>query len=387
MKVLKICVGEWKNASHDKRELSAVREMGHDVEVVAKGPLSGVVEDVDGFKVTRLTSRPLGEKVPNSINRALSMLTWASYVRKRDDVDVISGHDYLALTIGYMSNFAKRKKKILVYDSHEFELERNNTRSKLTLWWICHLERFLMKRCAFSLMVSDSIADEVQRIHKLEDRPVVVRNTPGKWELDAERIQQTRAEILNAMNLPEDTFLIMFHGAWRKFNGVDHVLQAVSKIPGTAAAVIGPEMPEIKGYYPQMAKDLGIADRTYFHPPVPIEELYRYVSAADVGVVILPPVNKNNLWALPNKLFENIQGLTPIIASGTPEIGRIVSEYGIGITIDPENMDEMYAAVEKMRSDKDFYASCKENIKTAKENLCWEKEKEKMIAAYARILH
>ena len=386
MKVLKICVGEWKNASHDKRELSAVREMGHEVEVVAKGPVSGVVEDVDGYKVTRLTSRPLGEKVPNAINRALSMLTWASYVRKRDDIDVISGHDYLALTIGYMSNILKRKKAVLVYDSHEFELERNNTRTKLTLWWICHLERFLMKRCAFSLMVSDSIADEVQRIHGLQERPVVVRNTPSKWKLDEERIAQTRAEILEAMGLPQDTFLIMFHGAWRKDNGVDHVLQAVAQIPGTAAAVVGPEMPDIKGYYPQMAKDLGIADRVYFHPPVPLEELHHYVSGADVGVVILPPVNKNNLWALPNKLFENIQSMTPIIASDTPEIGRIVSQYGIGIRINPANMDEMIAAVKKMQSAKEFYAQCKENIKAAKEDLCWEKEKEKMIAAYARIL-
>lgn len=386
MKVLKICISEWKNASHDKRELSAVREMGHDVEVVAKGPKSGVVEEVDSFKVTRLTTRPLGEKIPNAINRAISMLTWASYVRKRDDIDVISGHDYLALTIGYMSNIGKKKKAILVYDSHEFELERTHSRGKLTLWVIANLERFLMKRCAFSLMVSDSIADEVQRIHGLEERPVVVRNTPSFWQLDQERIRQTRREILSAMGLPEETFLIMFHGAWRKDNGVEHALEAVARIPGTAAAVVGPEMPNLKGYYPKLAEELGISDRVFFHPAVPLEELYRFVGAANAGVVVLPPVNKNNLWALPNKLFESIQSMTPIVASNNPEIGRIVSEYGIGICIDPYNMDEMIAAVRKMQSDKEFYASCKENIIIAKEELCWEKEKKKLQEAYGRIL-
>ena len=131
MKVLKICIGTWQNASRDKRELAVVQELGHEVEVIAKGECSGIVEYVDGFHVTRLSSRPLGEKAPVSLNRVLSMITWASYVRKRNDIDVISGHDYLALTIGYLSNIGKRKKAILVYDSHEFELGRNQKRSKL----------------------------------------------------------------------------------------------------------------------------------------------------------------------------------------------------------------------------------------------------------------
>ena len=155
---------------------------------------------------------------------------------------------------------------------------------------------------------------------------------------------------------------------------------------GTAAAVVGPEMPDLKGYYHGLVREMQIEDRVYFHPAVPLDELYCYVGAADMGVVILPPVNKNNLWALPNKLFENIQSMTPVVASNNPEIGRIVTEYGIGICIDPNSMDEMVNAVNKMRSDAAFYAACKKNIKTAKEDLCWEKEKLKLMAAYGAIL-
>ena len=58
-KVLKICCGEWKNASHDKRELSVVRDLGAEVLVVAKGPVSGQEDEVDGFRVIRQSSRPL----------------------------------------------------------------------------------------------------------------------------------------------------------------------------------------------------------------------------------------------------------------------------------------------------------------------------------------
>ena len=39
-----------------------------------------------------------------------------------------------------------------------------------------------------------------------------------------------------------------------------------------------------------------------------------------------------------------------------------------------------------MRTDRDFYAQCKENLKKAKEDLCWEKEKVVLQEAYRRAM-
>ena len=39
-----------------------------------------------------------------------------------------------------------------------------------------------------------------------------------------------------------------------------------------------------------------------------------------------------------------------------------------------------------MRDDREFYAACKENLKRAKEELCWEREKTALEEAYRRIL-
>jgi len=238
MKVLKICIGTWHNASHDKRELAVCRELGSDVQVIAKGDVHGQEDMVDGFPVIRLTARPWGNRIPVAINRVVSIFTWASYVRKMD-VDVISGHDLSGLAIAYLSNFFKKKKAKLIYDSHEFELARSADRSKLLLFFIKIAERFLMNKSVLSTMVSDSIADEVQRIHKLKVRPTVARNTPFYWTLDESKILETRKEILAALGLPSDTFLVMFHGYYRPHNGIEPMLEAVSKIPGTAAVLVG----------------------------------------------------------------------------------------------------------------------------------------------------
>ena len=90
-----------------------------------------------------------------------------------------------------------RKKVKLIYDSHEFELGRNVKRRKAALtlvkWW----EGFLMKRCVFSIMVNDTIADEVMRIHNLKNRPIVIRSTPNLWNIDNDECLRTRTELFN----------------------------------------------------------------------------------------------------------------------------------------------------------------------------------------------
>ena len=180
MLALKICPVDWKRESRDKRELSVYQELGAETLVVTKGGSRdyGREDCVDGFRVRRLTTRPVS-CFPLSLNRILSLFYWAHYTRNLQ-ADVISGHDLGGLAIGWMSNWFSRKKAALIYDSHEFEIGRNTKRTAVQKWFVAHLERFLMNRCVFSIMVNDSIADEVQRIRsekhrvrELGDRPML----------------------------------------------------------------------------------------------------------------------------------------------------------------------------------------------------------------------
>ena len=85
--VLKVCGGTWERDSRDKRELSVYRECGADVAVLAKGNSTdrGRQEEVDGFVVYRYSTRPLGNRVPNPINRAISLFTWARFIKSIDN--------------------------------------------------------------------------------------------------------------------------------------------------------------------------------------------------------------------------------------------------------------------------------------------------------------
>lgn len=64
--------------------------------------------------------------------------------------------------------------------------------------------------------------------------------------------------------------------------------------------------------------------------PLPHDGMVAAMSQADVGVHMLAPTNYNNAVALPNKLFDFVQSRLGIIVGPSPEMARIVTEYGLG---------------------------------------------------------
>lgn len=381
--VLKICAGTWDNASRDKRELSVCQELGYDTLVLAKGKANdwGRKEDIDGFEVRRYSTRPLGNKIPEPINRAISLFTWARYARRLRP-SIITGHDIIGLLIGWMSNLLRKNKAYLVYDSHEFEIGRNAKRNKIQIWWITHLERFLIKRCAFSIMVNDSIADEVQRIHKLNHRPIVVRSTPEKWELHSEKSRELREHFLRDM--PGVNYLLMYHGFVTSGRGVENAIRVAAKFDDIGVVVLGHSAGEayMESLEALIVKE-GMKGRVLFHDAVPHSELSDYIGAIDLSTILSDIPGKSYYYGLPNKFFESIQSLVPIISTELPEIKRIVDQYEIGMICPVGDIDAAVECVKKLREDPKLYDHMKANLVRAKEELCWENEKRVLVDAYS----
>ena len=383
--VLKICNLEWKNASRDKRELSVYRDLGYEVAVLAKGNPTdkGRVDEVDGFKVYRYSTRPLGTRVPAVVNRVISMFTWTRFVRELAP-EIISGHNLIpALTIGWMAGLFRRKKPVLIYDSHEFELGKNTKRGRLATFVVRIWEGYLIRKSAFSIMVNDSIAEEVTRIHRLKEKPLVLRSTPDRWDLDEKACLDVRDKIDQLFG--KKAFLIMYHGTITRGRGIETLMHVVERNEHIQLLILGDGQ---DSYVKELKKLAGrcAGDRIAFHPAVPYEEIWRYVGAADVGMITIPAVCKSYYFMLPNKFLENVQCLTPVIGSDFPEIRGIVKTYGIGLLCDPTDPEAINHCVEKMRTDSDYYRRCKENMRRAKEDLCWEKERNVLIDAVHRYI-
>ena len=200
-RILKICWAPWQNASRDKRELSVYRDMGHEVIVMASGEPKdrGTPDTVESFSVKRYGVEPFGKKAPIKVNQILSLLNWSRYVCDFKP-DIISGHDFTGWIVGWLAFLFRKNRPLFIYDAHEFELGRNTKRNKIRTALIRNLERFIIKHSEFSIMVNDSIADEVQKEYRLQRRPIVVRSTPNYWKIDPDVCAKQREAFLKEFN-------------------------------------------------------------------------------------------------------------------------------------------------------------------------------------------
>lgn len=382
--VLKIYGGSFGHDSRDLRELKTVRELGLRAIVLAKGRDTDKT-DALGWEWKIVTTRPLGEAGSlEHLNRALSLALWAREARRLRPA-VISGHDLIGTFVGWLSTLfvASSRRPLLIYDAHEFTVGLHTGWRRRV---ISALEGFLMRRCALSIAVNDSIADRMRDLHRGVARPVVVRSMPERWSVDRELVAAHRRQFLDRLGADEDTFLLMYHGAVSRGRGVESLVQVLQGRPDVALVVLGAGDPRYLGELKRLAERSAVSERVLFLEPVSLARLGEYVGAADAGMVTVPRSSDSYYLMLPNKFFENIQAGTPVIASDFPEVGAIVRRYDIGLLVDPSDVAEIGRAVDRLRDDPALGARLRANVRLARQELCWENEQRRLVEAYAGLM-
>jgi glycosyltransferase involved in cell wall biosynthesis len=111
--------------------------------------------------------------------------------------------------------------------------------------------------------------------------------------------------------------------------------------------------------------------RIRFPDPQPMHTLVQATNDYDIGVFLLPPVNLQRRHALPNKLFEYIQARLAVAIGPSPEMARVVRDYGCGIVVDDFEPETLAAGLNAL-SPADI-AAFKRASHAAAEELCAEK--------------
>lgn len=382
MRVIKIIPNTFENESRDLREISTLKSIGCEVIVVAKE--TDIPFD-HGIPTIRLSSRPLQKYISNSvINRFASLVLWSFRIR-RLKADILSCHDIICLFIGWLSTLFMIRKPMLVYDSHEFEYARNVNRSSTERMLIKYFERFLIKKCTFSIMVNQIIAEEVQKLHGLKDLPVIVRNIPNSWDLDFDYIKNHKKEIKEKYGIKDTESLILYQGGLVTGRGIEKSVEALQYVENAFLLFMGNGDEKYKESIIQLAQDVGVSNRLTFLPAVPHDEMWKYTGVADVGLCNIDNICLSYYYSLPNKLFEYIQALVPVVGSDFPEIGRIIRNYNVGLCCQPDNPRSIADAINKLlelKGNRSFH----NNLIIAKKQLCWENESVILKNAYLNII-
>lgn len=84
------------------------------------------------------------------------------------------------------------------------------------------------------------------------------------------------------------------------------------------------------GYVSRLRRLADEIDRVRILPPIPNAQLVDTLAGYDLGVHLLPPINFNHRWALPNKLFDYVQARLGLLVGPSPEMQRLVETHGLG---------------------------------------------------------
>ncbi|QIK84129.1 glycosyltransferase family 4 protein [Sanguibacter sp. HDW7] len=91
--------------------------------------------------------------------------------------------------------------------------------------------------------------------------------------------------------------------------------------------------------------------RVTVHDPVPYAELGDTLAAYDLGIYVLPEVNRNNAMALPNKIFDFVQARLGLVLGPNAEMARLVREHGLGAVASANTAEALAAALDAVTSD------------------------------------
>jgi glycosyltransferase involved in cell wall biosynthesis len=336
LRILHISATDIEHDNRIRKELKALSQLP-EVQVTVLGvpdiPEEGDTE-LDGarYRKMRMASRKL-KSFPRAFHYFVELIEFTFKMVGQGRLikpDIVHCHDTFALPAGWI---LKRKFGCqLVYDAHELESDKNG-QNKILSWATLLIEKACWKQVDLLISVSDSITDWYMR--KFGPKPnVLVLNSPAIAEKpDPHFSAQVRGNYFQEKyNIPAGTRIFVYLGLFCVGRGIQIMLDAFAEGPKDAHVVfIGFGLLEktIKEYAGRHAN-------IHFHEAVPHDQVVSLVRNADYGLCLIEKISLSDYYCLPNKLFEYCFARVPVLASGFPEIRRMVEQYSLGVCCDPD---------------------------------------------------
>jgi glycosyltransferase involved in cell wall biosynthesis len=282
-------------------------------------------------------------------------------------VDIITANDLD--TLPACALVAIMRRKFLVYDSHELFIEvpeLNGRHITKTIWFL--FEKLFIRKANAVSTVCDSIAKELKSRYKKDC--VVIRNVPQYHKRNSFEKNQNDVE----------TKTLLYQGALNTGRGIEQMIGSMLFLYDVKLIIAGTGY--LEKALKQMVTDLELNDKVEFAGLLSPSALQALTRKAHLGLSLEENICKNYEYALPNKLFDYIQARVPVITSNLPEMRRIIDKYKVGTSIDVKESHELALIVKNILDHEQLHTIWKNNCNVAASDLCWEKERSKLIDMY-----
>ncbi len=372
----RVLVLSFTDLGRDPRVHRQIRFLAERYHVVAAGTGD---PGVPGVEFVPLAPRPkgLGGRLVGAARlatRAYEAYYWATRsvsecLRRLDGtrVDLVLANDIDALPVALRLAGSTP----VLFDAHEYaplEFEDRWLFRLLHTPYRFHLCRTYMPRAHGCSTVCERIAEEYE--HITGRRPAVVWNAPDFEALEPSVVQPDRIRLVH-------------HGGAqrsRKLAGMIRMMDDLDERFSLDLVLVGPDVRSIDA----LRRAAGRDPRIRFLDPVPMRALPTFLNRYDLGVFLLPPVNFNYRYALPNKLFEFVQARLGVAIGPSPEMARVVRRHDLGIVADDFAPHVLAARLRAL--DAGSVAAFKANAHRAAHELSAERARGQILAQAAQAL-
>jgi len=237
--------------------------------------------------------------------------------------DIIHAHDLSMLYAGRCISQSIGAKSI--YDSHEYECDRNTYITPLEHKIRMYVERKNIQTVDAIITVSDSIADCLVKQYDV-NRPLVYLNVGAGVKKDNHKAPNSRHDY----GLPESVKIGIYVGMLTVGRGIEEMLDAVALTPGLHVAILGNASMFRISSLRQKTQNLHISARVHFLAPVPEQDVITIMGLCDFAWIPIQNTCQSYNFSLPNKLFQSQAAGLPIFATPLLEISKFVQHFNLG---------------------------------------------------------
>lgn len=378
---MRVCILSFSAIQRDTRVLrtiSALQHFGHDVSAIGFGPAPPQVKHfvqlpAPGSAWMRRIAMGVTQAPANFSQYFAVQLHFLRREHRAARAalielapDVVHANDWASLPAAVAAKRAKGTR--IVYDSHEFATQEHIPNLAWRLVAKRHTEQIERRGIAHAdkvVTVSESIADELQRLYALPTRPIVTRNVP-KFE--------------SVMPAPlGNPIRMLFHGLLKADRGIEKVIMALRTLPNHRLTLRGTGSSGYIAGLKRLTQEAGVAGQVAFEAAVSPEQVVTKASESHIGIFCGDNQLLQQRHALPNKVFEYIMAGLAVVVTAETDLARLIGEYHCGLTVQP-SADAISREIGNLSLDEINRMRCA-SLDAAHE-LCWENEQEKLRAIY-----
>lgn len=185
------------------------------------------------------------------------------------------------------------------------------------------------------LTVSNGLAELIESRYGIKAK--VLENFP--WMENQTEV----ADVRSLIRVDKDVPILVYSGWLAPERGLNVVLGSLAQLKNCVLAIVTNQDKQAKELMSRAA-ELGVVDRVFILPYVNPNEIVRYLSTCNIGLIPLDHAPNHEISRI-TKFFEYAHARLPMVCSDLKEMSQSITELGCGSIFQAGNVDDFVQAV------------------------------------------